>query len=333
MHTTLTLHCRKPIVRTMSESAGRSPSVSSVSSISLLEVKAETHLVLKAFLDRSLSTSHKEQPGRVGGAYRDFNKYSCIPQLKTKDGRDSPSDVSSSDEKKSGFKGFMKQLPRRNTSRASAKDPKNSLDRSGSMKPTLVRQQADDDVISPSSSSEDEDGEKKQKRMSRKKLKKRLTKFFKLKFEKDKDGHGPKRPSTLPISKEPEPETAISPSKILHSHHPLGLWIVFMCDKEAVVQQLVQVLSVEGDSINTKIESDPFLRSNLARMSYASFAKLLDTFTSTQVSQAPPLPPSASPTLQRMAVTMEVSRRIVTATGTVRMKGYAECYMETFAPG
>lgn len=26
-----------------------------------------------------------------------------------------------------------------------------------------------------------------------------------------------------------------------------------VCDKEAVVQQLVQVLSVEGDSINTKV--------------------------------------------------------------------------------
>lgn len=29
---------------------------------------------------------------------------------------------------------------------------------------------------------------------------------------------------------------------------------------------------------------------------------------------------------------MEVSRRIVTATGAVRMQGYAECYMENFAP-
>lgn len=99
-----------------------------------------------------------------------------------------------------------------------------------------------------------------------------------------------------------------------------------------MVQQLAQVLSLEGDSINTKIQSDPFLRSSLTRLSYASFAKLLDTFNSIQVSGAPTLPPTASPTLRRMAVTMEVSRRIVTATGTQRMQGYAECYMETFAP-
>lgn len=70
----------------------------------------------------------------------------------------------------------------------------------------------------------------------------------------------------------------------------------------------------------------------MIRLSYASFANLLDTFSSSQVSEAPALLPTASPTLQRMAVTMEVSRRIVTATGAQRMQGYAECYMETFAP-
>lgn len=81
-----------------------------------------------------------------------------------------------------------------------------------------------------------------------------------------------------------------------------------------------------------QIESDPFLRNSLTRLSYASFAKLLDAFGSSQVSEAPTVAPTASATLQRMAVTMEVSRRIVTATGTQRMQGYAECYMETFVP-
>lgn len=103
-------------------------------------------------------------------------------------------------------------------------------------------------------------------------------------------------------------------------------------DKDVVVQQLAQVLSLEGDSINNKIQTDPFLRSSLARLSYASFAKLLDTFSGSEVSDPPALQPAASPTLRRMAVTMEVSRRIVTATGTQRMQGYAESYMETFAP-
>ena len=45
-----------------------------------------------------------------------------------------------------------------------------------------------------------------------------------------------------------------------------------------------------------------------------------------------PTPLPASPTLRKVAVTMEVSRRVVTATGTQRMQGYAERYMETFAP-
>lgn len=77
---------------------------------------------------------------------------------------------------------------------------------------------------------------------------------------------------------------------------------------------------------------DPFLRSSLSRLSYTSYVRLLDTVSSTQVLQVPLLLPTASPTLRRMAVTMEVSRRIVTATGVHRMQGYAECYMETFAP-
>lgn len=81
-----------------------------------------------------------------------------------------------------------------------------------------------------------------------------------------------------------------------------------------------------------QIESDPFLRTSLTRLSYASFAKLLDTYGSSQVSEASAPSPTGSPTLQRIAVTMEVSRRIVTATGAQRMEGYAECYMETFVP-
>ncbi|KAI4822209.1 hypothetical protein KUCAC02_007768 [Chaenocephalus aceratus] len=52
----------------------------------------------------------------------------------------------------------------------------------------------------------------------------------------------------------------------------------------------------------------PFLRSSLARLSYASFANLLDTFSGSEVSDPPALQPAASPTLRRMAVTMEVSR-------------------------
>ncbi|XP_042361817.1 uncharacterized protein bcl2l12 isoform X2 [Plectropomus leopardus] len=338
----------------MSESMCRSPSTSSISSISLVEIKAETHLVLKAFLHRTISIPLTERPGTVGGAYRDHNKYSSKPQPKAKDGGETQAeDANSGDEKNSGFKDLIKQL---NSTRRAAKDPKGSLDRDSKAKPSLLRDQIEDDVISPSSTSEEEDIEKK-KKLSRKKFRKKLSKIFRLKLEKDKDREGsdspPQRPTTLSIKKEPEPSPAIvSPNhppefydevaekldkiaqrstsiKKLRPKTPPSLGV---CEKDAVVQQLAQVLSLEGDSINTKIQSDPFLRSSLARLSYASFAKLLDTFSSIQVSRAPALQPTASPTLRRMAVSMEVSRRIVTATGTHRMQGYAECYMETFAP-
>ncbi|XP_032393722.1 uncharacterized protein bcl2l12 [Etheostoma spectabile] len=342
----------------MSEAAGRSSSISSVSSISLLEIKAETHLVLKAFLQRALSTPLKERPGTVGGAYIDHNKYSSKKQPKAKDGWDPAAKaVSSADEKKTGFKDFIKQLPRHNSARRPAKDPKGSLEKDNKAKVPQLRDLADDDVISPSSTSEDDDSEKKQqKKLSQRKIRKRISKFFKLKLEREKDKEGPgspSRPQTLSISRGAEPGPApLSPnhppefynevaqrleliahkSTSLKKQSPPSQLSPAVCEKEAVVQQLAQLLSLEGDAINTKIEADPFLRSSLTRLSYASFALLLDTFSSTQVCEAPALPPRASPTLRRMAVTMEVSRRIVTATGAQRMQGYAECYMETFAP-
>ncbi|XP_071375092.1 apoptosis facilitator Bcl-2-like protein 14 isoform X2 [Centroberyx affinis] len=362
-------------MKVMSEAAGLHPSAS-VSSISLLEIKTETHLVLKAFLHQSLSLPQAEMPGRVGGAYRDHNKYNVKLRPKAKDGLDSQDeDVSSADEKKGGFKELMKRLPRASARRRPAKDPgqdhkdNNKDSRPNGISPGLshIRDQLEDDVMSPSSTSEEEDGEKKQQRkLDRKKFKKQLSKFFRKRFEKEKEKDKekdnpesrPQRPSTLSINKEPEPEplpTAFSPNhppefykevaerlgKIAQRSTSIKSRVPQpsppaqpppACDKEMVVRKLVQVLSMEGDAINSKIQSDPFLRSTLSRLSYASFAKLLDTFNNRVVEAAPALPATSSPTLRRVAVTMEVSRRMVTAMGTQRMQGYAECYMETFAP-
>ncbi|XP_037648465.1 bcl-2-like protein 12 isoform X2 [Sebastes umbrosus] len=335
----------------MSDSEGRLSSVSSISSISLVEIKAETTLVLKAFLHRTITIPQKERPGTIGGAYREHNKFSSKPQPKEKDGGDAQAeDVNSADEKKSGFKDFIRQLPRQSTTRRAAKDPKGSLGRDSKAK---LSQQTEDDVISPSSTSEDDDGEKKQSRkLKQKKFKKRLSKFFRIRLEKesekdkekdkekekekdkdDKEEYGslkPQRPSTLAISKEPEPTPAvISPNHSPEFYNevaerldqiaqrstsiktPTSQHSPAASEKDAVVRRLAQVLSLEGDSMNVK---------------------LLDAFSSSQASGAPALLPTASPTLRRMAVTMEVSRRIVTATGTQRMQGYAEYYMESFAP-
>lgn len=80
------------------------------------------------------------------------------------------------------------------------------------------------------------------------------------------------------------------------------------------------------------MKGSPFLRKSLDRMSYPSFAKLLDTYASeTQPATPPPVP--ASPTLRKVAITMEASRRVLTASGArQRMKEYTERYMENFAP-
>lgn len=338
----------------MSESSNRPPSVSSVSSISLMEIKAETHLVLQAFLHRTLATPSKERPGRVGGAYIDHSKYSHKPQAKARDDDSQAEDVSSADEKKMGLRDLIKQLPRRNTLRRSGKDPKGSLDRDSRAKAPHLRDQSEDDVISPSSTSDEDDSEKRQKKI-RRRIRKKISSFFKKKFEKDKEkeGHGshPQRPTSLPNDKKGQRTLTpiVSPShppefyeevaekleKIVHKStikkpSPVVQSPAAVSEKEELVRQLVDVLSSQGDSINTQIQADPFLRSKLTRLSYASFAKVVETFSNSQISEASALPPEASPTLRRVAVTMEISRRIVTATGA--MQSYAESYMETFVP-
>ena len=63
---------------------------------------------------------------------------------KAKDGCDSQAeDVGSADAKKTGFKDFIKLLPRRNNTQRSAKDPKSSLDRESTAKCSHIRDQAE----------------------------------------------------------------------------------------------------------------------------------------------------------------------------------------------
>ncbi|RVE68947.1 hypothetical protein OJAV_G00072760 [Oryzias javanicus] len=326
----------------MSESPDRRCSVSSVS---LLEIKAETHLILQAFLDRTLAIPQNDWPGRVGGAYDDHNKF--CSKLKPKPKTESESQVENEEEKKSVLNNLLPKLPFLGSSRH--KDSKGSLDRE----------------ISPaemfSSCSSDEGDSEKKKKDRRKRIQKRLSSFFKKREkprkEKSKEGEDSNhpRPQTLPISRRPktkQEDAAVSPShppdfytsvagkleKIAQTSikkrtpSPEAMQLPAAGDKEKLIQDLAQVLSSEGDSINEKIQANPFLRSSLNRLSYASFAKLLDNYSNAQVTPVSDLPPSASPTLRRIAVSMEVSRRIATATGTQRTQGYAERYMETFVP-
>lgn len=88
--------------------------------------------------------------------------------------------------------------------------------------------------------------------------------------------------------------------------------------------------TVNPVDLPSQIKEDPFLKSTLASLSYPSFAKLLDMFA--DENEAPVPTQSDSTTLSHIAVTMEASRRILTANGTQRMQGYAERYMQKFVP-
>ncbi|XP_062340676.1 uncharacterized protein bcl2l12 [Osmerus eperlanus] len=343
----------------MSEEAEAPSSPSpSVSSVSLVEIKEDTRLVLKAFLRHSLAVPPGERAGRVGGGYRDCTKYSASvkdPRRRAKDVLNSQEDEASSASDKRSFKDIIKRLqPRRSLRDGPDHTKKASLEKEGGQKGTSpavsrLRDKLEAEPSSASSTSEEEGSQVKLKKKKKKnKLKSQISSFFKKKEDVCQ------RPSTLSINKEPESTPALSspshppefyeevaetldrivqrshstkkPSPVLSATTPLKP--APARDKDQVVKELAQVLSIEGDAINIKIQSDPFLRSTLTRLSYPSFAKLLDTFASE--AQVPALP--ASPTLRRVAITMEVSRRVVTATGTQRMQGYAERYMENFAP-
>lgn len=66
---------------------------------------------------------------------------SVNPEPKVKDGGHSQAeDQSSGDEKKKGFKDFLKQLPRRNTVRTSAKDGKGSLEKDSKPRPPNIKE-------------------------------------------------------------------------------------------------------------------------------------------------------------------------------------------------
>ncbi|XP_059412947.1 uncharacterized protein LOC132145748 isoform X3 [Carassius carassius] len=214
----------------------------------------------------------------------------------------------------------------------------------------------EEEIFPPSSASEEE-GDKKSGDKNKKKKKKLKISDILKKVSFKKEEPRPQRPASLHLKRDTDvskhEDSPVSPShppefydgvaetldRIAQKHSvkkksPVKPEAVPSThkdsDKDAVVQQLVQILTSEGDAINGKINANPFLRSTLTRLSYPSFAKLLDAYASQ--SEEPPAPAPVSPTLRRLAITMDVSRRVVTATGVQRLTGYAERYMESFAP-
>lgn len=343
-------------------------------SVSLLEIEAETRLVLKSFLRNTLAVAPGERPGRIGGEYHDPYKYSALKGRMKKDGNGWDSldeEISAAEEKKHGIKNLIKRRlrPRSSTSRAKKSGsaeptPNNTLEKQSlpaqPEKPSTngahsLPRKTEEEMRVPSSASEEEGDKKSGGKNKKKKKKSTISDLFKkVSFKKEEPR--PQRPTKLPINYTDSPEL----DECLHSpSHPPAFYDDVAetldriaqkhsmkkrspvkpmplpsapkeNDKEAMVQQLVQILASEGDAINEKINDNPFLRSTLTRLSYPSFAKLLDMYASQ--SEDPHVPPPVSPTLRRMAITMEASRRVVTATGAHRLTVYAERYMESFAP-
>ncbi|KAM9457099.1 uncharacterized protein bcl2l12 isoform 2-T2 [Clarias gariepinus] len=337
--------------------------------LSLFEVEEETRLVLKSFLRHALSIAPGDRPGRIGGEYHDSNKFSVLQkekrekQRKDDTGWDSLDEkISAAEEKKHGIKNLIKRRlrPRPSPARPSQKDAGTDQSQNSSVSsqgdlPSPARRpealgsggNAEDDK----SSASDEDGERKTSEKKKKKNKLKLAELFKKKSFKKEDSR-PQRPASLPLKeRRASTKPPLSPThrpefydgvakkldqiaqKSVRRKSPVKPEPVPLTEnnKEAIVQQLVQLLTAEGDAINEKIQANPMLRNSLNRMSYTSFAKLLDSCANEAVD--PPLPVSESPTLRRVAITMEMTRRVVTATGaTQRVEGFAERYMETFTP-
>ncbi|KAJ1131881.1 hypothetical protein NDU88_010212 [Pleurodeles waltl] len=105
------------------------------------------------------------------------------------------------------------------------------------------------------------------------------------------------------------------------------------CDKEKVVQQLVALLQEQAEVINKQIEEDPMLRGALSRMSYRSFSRLAEVFTS-QAEGPVQQEPDVSPELTKIALTMELTRKVagINSYPVQTLMGYSMQYMDMFVP-
>ncbi|XP_077701295.1 bcl-2-like protein 12 isoform X2 [Canis aureus] len=113
-----------------------------------------------------------------------------------------------------------------------------------------------------------------------------------------------------------------------------------LTEKEALLRKLVALLEEEAEVINQKLASDPALRGKLARLSAGSFARLVELFSSREDSPLPsrprpslpcpgPPPPSPEP-LARLALAMELSRRVAGLGGT--LAGLSVEHVHSFGP-
>nr|XP_056719894.1 bcl-2-like protein 12 [Euleptes europaea] len=98
--------------------------------------------------------------------------------------------------------------------------------------------------------------------------------------------------------------------------------------KEQVLQKLVALLEEQAGIINKEIEADPLLRNTISRLSYRSFSRMAEVFTS----RSPPGIPS--PQLAKLALTMELTRKVagINSHAVHTLMGYSLQYMDMFVP-
>ncbi|XP_020663884.3 bcl-2-like protein 12 [Pogona vitticeps] len=332
------------------------------------KIEEETRLVLEAFLQGALSHGKSGAPGHVGRAYHDPQSYMhrnpnehaqhCPSWTPVHE------EINRVEEKKHGFRTSIKQLLRRRTgSRDPAESPpfsKNSLKRpkgggeagedtrqkrTFSFK-NLLRKKGtdsgeitDDPVASPQRPDSlpldacycqnqafeqhgvegtDVEG----------------AEFYTLVAQKldhlvkQQQLVSPVAAKSLPFPPEQSntlPTDAVSSTPVNSGELPRNL---DEKQKEQILQKLIALLEEQAGVFNKEIEADPFLRNALSRLSYRSFSRLAEAFTS----RTPPSVPS--PQLAKLALTMELTRKVagINSHTVHTLMGYSLQYMDMFVP-
>ncbi|XP_030053858.1 bcl-2-like protein 12 [Microcaecilia unicolor] len=104
--------------------------------------------------------------------------------------------------------------------------------------------------------------------------------------------------------------------------------------KEEVIRKLVVLLQEQAAVINEQISENPLLRNTLNRMSYRSFSRLAEAFTSQADIPENRAGDAVSPKLMKIALTMELTRKVAgfSSHAVQTLMGYSLQYMDTFIP-
>ncbi|XP_028929108.1 bcl-2-like protein 12 [Ornithorhynchus anatinus] len=112
-------------------------------------------------------------------------------------------------------------------------------------------------------------------------------------------------------------------------------------EKEELLRRLVALLEEQADIINQQLQEDPVLRRALARMSFGSFTRLAELFSSRHPPGAPcpgtpgpPAPPEPPEPLARLALAMELTHRVSGLGGPAAgaLMGHSLDHLHSFGP-